>query len=176
MSEGAEPRGADKKEKDPVAQEERTDERRDTVARWATRGMHVTEDVIYLLTALLLIVGALVVLGQASYKMISGVEDGVKKAIEATLDSLLIVFILVELLSAVRSAIADHELVAEPFLLVGILAAIKELVVLTTFRLEQQKTSDTGIKIGALAGVVIVLAFATFVLRRRQREPKESGD
>jgi LPXTG-motif cell wall-anchored protein len=108
--------------------------------------------------------------------MISGVEDGVKKAIEATLDSLLIVFILVELLSAVRSAIADHELVAEPFLLVGILAAIKELVVLTTFRLEQQKTSDTGIKIGALAGVVIVLAFATFVLRRRQREPKESGD
>jgi len=41
------------------------------------------------------------------------------------------VFIIVELLSAVRVTVLKRELVAEPFLLVGIIASIKEIVVLS---------------------------------------------
>ena len=90
------------------------------------------------------------------------------------MDSMLIVFILVELLSATRTAIDKHFLVAEPFLLVGILAAIKEIVVLATFRIKSEKASDLAIKIGVLGAVVIAMAVATWILRRREREPKES--
>lgn len=47
------------------------------------------------------------------------------------LDGLLLIFIFVELLYAVRTSLRSHEIVAEPFLIVGILACIKEIVVLS---------------------------------------------
>ena len=146
------------------------------ISRGTTRGLHIAEDIVYALTAFILVTGSLIVLAYTVYKFSVDVNDGVKKAIETALSSLLIVFILVELLSAVREAIAEHTLVAEPFLLVGILAAIKEMVVVATFRIETQKPSDTALKIGLLAGVVVALAVATFILRRREREPEERGD
>ena len=57
------------------------------------------------------------------------VDDGVVAATTETLSILLLVFIFVELLGAVRVIIRERRLVAEPFLLVGIIAAIKEIVV-----------------------------------------------
>jgi uncharacterized membrane protein (DUF373 family) len=156
-----------------VSKEERAAQRQDIIAATTTRGLHIAEDVIYALTALLLTTGALVVLGQAVYRFSSDASGGIINAVEATLNSLLIVFILVELLSAVRSAITEHKLIAEPFLLVGMLAAIKEMVVEATFRLTTEKTSDAMLKIGVLAGVVVALAVATLIMRRREREPEE---
>ena len=44
------------------------------------------------------------------------------------LDGLLLVFILLELLAGDRQIMAEHRLVAEPFLIVGIAASIKEVV------------------------------------------------
>jgi uncharacterized membrane protein (DUF373 family) len=161
-------------EQDHRSREERTADRQDVVARVTTRGLHIAEDIIYAFTALLLAGGALVVLTEAVYRFSTEVPDGVSGAVEAALESLLIVFILVELLSAVRSAITEHKLVAEPFLLVGILAVIKELVVIATFRIDEGKVADTMLKVGVLGGVVIGLAVATLILRRREREPEES--
>lgn len=163
-------------EKRPGTKRERTADQQGRIAMGTTQGLHIAEDIVYALTALLLTGGALIVLGVAVYHFAKDVSKGVEDAIEGTLNSLLIVFILVELLSAVRQAIDEHTLVAEPFLLVGILAAIKEMVVVSTFKIEAQKTSDVVLKIGVLGAVVIGLALATFILRRRQREPKESTD
>ena len=155
------------------AREDREAERQNVVASSTVKSLHVAEDAIYAMTALLLVTGAVVVLVEAVYRFSTEVGDGVIHAVEGTLDSLLIVFILVELLSAVRSAIAEHKLVAEPFLLVGMLAAIKELVVESTFRLESQDVSDIVMKLGVLAGAVLALALATLLMRRREREPEE---
>ncbi len=151
-------------------------EHEDAIARVTSSSLHIIEDLIYVLTALLLVGGALVVLVQAVYRLTTEAPDGVTHAIEDALNSLLIVFILVELLSAVRSAIDEHFLVAEPFLLVGILASIKEIVVLATFKIDEGKASDTALKVGVLGAIVIILAVATYILRRREREPKETGD
>ncbi|HEV3402329.1 MAG TPA: phosphate-starvation-inducible PsiE family protein [Acidimicrobiales bacterium] len=159
-----------------AADRERTADRQGHIAAGTTQGLHIAEDIIYALTALLLAGGALIVLGVAVYHFATDVSKGVEDAIEATLNSLLIVFILVELLAAMRQAIDEHMLVAEPFLLVGILAAIKEMVVVSTFKIETQKTSDVVLKIGVLAGVVIGLAIAILVLRRKVREPEESTE
>jgi uncharacterized membrane protein (DUF373 family) len=168
------PEGGNQKRR--VQTEQRGAEQEDAVARLTALGLHITEDIIYALTALVLVAGAFLVLGKAVFQLATESHEGVAKAIEDTLDSLLIVFILVELLSAVRTAIDKHELVAEPFLLVGILAAIKETVVLATFRIETAKPTETALKIGVLGAVVVALALATLVLRRREREPEESGD
>ena len=56
------------------------------------------------------------------------------------LDTLLLVFIIVELLSAVRRTLSQRELIAEPFLIVGIIASIKEIVVLSV------KAAETSVK------------------------------
>jgi hypothetical protein len=70
--------------------------------------------------------------------------------------------------------------VAEPFLIVGILAGIKEIVVLSV---EAATLLDKGpafaravVEIGVLAGVVLALALAAFVLRERRRDTQDVGE
>jgi uncharacterized membrane protein (DUF373 family) len=96
------------------------------------------------------------------------------------LDGLLLIFIFVELLYAVRSSLRSHEIVAEPFLIVGILAGIKEIVVLSV---QAAKLLEDGpqfsravVEIGVLAGVVLALSVAAFVLRERRRDTEDAGE
>jgi uncharacterized membrane protein (DUF373 family) len=94
------------------------------------------------------------------------------------LDVLLLLFIVVELLYAVRTTIEKRELVAEPFLLVGILASIKEIVVLSVEAASAigkgSQFDDRMIEIGVLGVLVLLLAAAALLLRRKEREPDEA--
>jgi uncharacterized membrane protein (DUF373 family) len=83
------------------------------------------------------------------------------------------VFILIELLGAVRSTVRERRLVAEPFLLVGVIASIKEIVVLSAFTPEDADIEDTVLQVGVLGGVVLGLSLALLLLRRKEREPTE---
>ena len=141
--------------------------------RITTLILPLAEDVIYFLVAVVLAAAALVVLGDAGYELVTGFEDGVKKAIESTLDALLLTFILVELLSAVRTTVTSRHLVAEPFLLVGIIAAIKEIVVVASFDTAKKDFDKAMVEIGVLGGMVVGLALASFLVRLKQREPGE---
>ena len=97
------------------------------------------------------------------------------------LDGLLLIFIFVELLYAVRSCLRSHEIVAEPFLIVGILACIKEIVVLSV---EAATLLKAGARVLAcrswrsrvLGAVVLVLAIAAFVLRERRRTDSDPAE
>ena len=131
------------------------------------------EDVLYAFVSLLLVAGSLIVLVEAAHSLATETDDGVRKAIEHALDSLLIVFILVELLSAVRATIVERHLVAEPFLLVGIIASIKEIVVTGVFAEADADVADTMLQVGVLGGVVLGLSVASLLLRRKEREPSE---
>ena len=94
------------------------------------------------------------------------------------LDLLLLVFIIVELLFAVRTTLAERELIAEPFLLVGIIASIKEIVVLSVKAPDLVGTDempDTLWLMGVLTVTIVVLAVSSLLLRRKEREPSE-GD
>jgi uncharacterized membrane protein (DUF373 family) len=94
------------------------------------------------------------------------------------LDLLLLVFIVVELLYAVRTTLAERELLAEPFLLVGIIASIKEIVVLSVKAPDYvgtDKLEDTIWLIGVLTLTIVALAASTLLMRRKEREPSE-GD
>lgn len=135
------------------------------------------EKVVYLLVSALLLVAALVLLAVAA-KDLAGVFDdfGTDPVIEA-LDTLLLLFILVELLSAVRITIAKRVLVAEPFLLVGIIASIKEIVVLSVKAAESigegQSFTDQLWQIAVLGVVVLLLGVTAWMLRIKEREPQE---
>jgi uncharacterized membrane protein (DUF373 family) len=103
---------------------------------------------------------------------------GVISTAAEVLDLLLLVFIVVELLYAVRTTLAERELLAEPFLLVGIIASIKEIVVLSVKAPDYvgtDKLDDTIWLIGVLTLTIVAPAISTLLMRRKEREPSE-GD
>ena len=146
--------------------------------RSLVRVIEGAETVVYAGLALVLVAGAGAALVLGGYGLVDGLlgEDGTKHAIEVALDGLLLAFILVELLGAVRTTVDDRvDLVAEPFLLVGIIAAIKEIVVLGAFERDDLAGGELALEMGAFGGVALVLAVAALLIRRKEREPEE-GD
>jgi len=138
----------------------------------------VAEDFVYALVAVLLLAGAGVLIVHAAYQLATEVRHGAIEAVKLSLESLLLVFILVELLAAIRATINERKLIAEPFLLVGIIASIKEIVVTAvdareSFGHDDGVFADSMIAIGVLAGVLLTLSVATLLVRRKEREPAE---
>jgi uncharacterized membrane protein (DUF373 family) len=142
----------------------------------ADRWLRVGEQVVYVLACVLLLAGAGVLLVKAGLDLVTLEGDDVTDTASSMLDTLLLVFVLIELLSAVRATFTEHRLLAEPFLLVGVIATIKELVV--TANEARDKTGESfdeaAIEIGVLSGLLLVLAVALFLLRRKEREPEEA--
>jgi uncharacterized membrane protein (DUF373 family) len=139
--------------------------------RLADRVLGWLEDAIYWAIAVVLGAGsvALVVSQFNTMLRLSSVPSSI--VMLDVLDGLLLIFIFVELLYAVRACLRSHEIVAEPFLIVGILAGIKEIVVLSV---EAAKLLEKGpefsravVEIGVLGAVVLVLSLSAFVLRAR---------
>lgn len=139
------------------------------------RGMVVAERAVYGAIALLLLAGALIALGAIAWELATNLDDGALKQVEAALSGLLLVFILIELLGAVRATIIEQKLVAEPFLVVGIIAAIKGILVgsLEAGTKSGDALEEAMVEVVGLGLVVLFLALAAFLVRRKEREPTE---
>ena len=139
------------------------------------RIMEHAEAALYAVVGVALVASALVALAAIGYQLVTDVPDGSLDAVAAALDGLLLVFILIELLGAVRATVAQRQLLAEPFLVVGMIAAIKEIVVasLKAGDLEGDALIDAMVEIGVLGAVVLLLAISSFLVRRKEREPAE---
>jgi uncharacterized membrane protein (DUF373 family) len=140
--------------------------------RLADRVLSVMEDAVYWAIAVVLIAGSVALLVAQFNTLLRLRNTPASTLMLEILDGLLLIFIFVELLYAVRACLRSHEIVAEPFLIVGILAGIKEIVVLSveaaTLLDKGPQFSRAVVEIGVLGAVVLVLALAAFVLRARQ--------
>jgi uncharacterized membrane protein (DUF373 family) len=145
--------------------------------RTGTRVLEFAENLIYGGIAIFLVGSALVLLAVAAKKSWGIVSDFSQQPLLEVLDVLLLVFIVVELLFAVRTTVEKRELVAEPFLLVGIIASIKEIVVLSVEAAgalgKGAEFDDRIVEIGLLGVLVVLLGVTSFLLRRKEREPDE---
>ena len=138
------------------------------------------EDLLYVVIAgvLALCAAAMVV------SLARGIPDlfasGGQTPVLEVLDAVLLLFIIVELLFAVRATVARRELVAEPFLVVGIIASIKEIVVISVKAAEATGKGDVFrdevTLVGVLGVLTLLLALAAFLLRRKEREPDEGRE
>jgi uncharacterized membrane protein (DUF373 family) len=149
------------------------------ISRGTTRALEFAENVVYGGIAAFLVGTALVCLALAGKTAWGLVTDFSEQPVLDLLDILLLVFIVVELLFAVRSTVEKRELLAEPFLLVGIIASIKEIVVLSVESAKEvgngSEFLDRIIEIGVLGVLVLLLGVTSFLLRRKEREPTEGA-
>ena len=147
----------------------------DPLPRVVDRALVAGERLIYLGVGLLLFCSALAALVAVAYGLVTHASDGTLDAVADALDGLLLVFILVELLGGVRATLVKRSLVAEPFLVVGIIASIKEIIVASLALADASGAEfDEGVqKIGVLGVVVLLLSLSTFLVRRKEREPDE---
>lgn len=145
---------------------------------WVDRTIAITEDVVYGVLAIVLVGGAAILIGDAVVHLVDEASRNVETAVRDMLDRLLLAFILVELLGAVRATIRERRLVAEPFLLVGIIASIKEVVVESLNARDyvggdDGKFADAMTSVGVQAGVLLVIGILMLLIRRKEREPEE---
>ena len=132
----------------------------------------IAEDAIYVGIATLLAISAGVLLLSAARGLTQVGELGASEAVLEVLDRLLLVFIVVELLFAVRVILGKREVVAEPFLIVGIIASIKEIIVLSVKAADYvgkgEKFNDAIVEVAVLGGLVLVLAVSAILLRLKE--------
>jgi hypothetical protein len=145
-----------------------------------------SEVAIYIILALLLSVGSLVTIvgaGQVLWQSI--VHWTVSTEILRVLDQLLLVLMLVEILHTVRITVRSHiVLAAEPFLVVGLIASIRRILVISLEMSALTKGDNwvangesifhaSMLELGLLVMLVLVLVLSITLLRRYAPAPKD---
>ncbi|CAN5426676.1 hypothetical protein BH24ACT9_BH24ACT9_09950 [soil metagenome] len=141
------------------------------------RTIEIAEAIVYVGIAIMLAVTAIALLVFAVRNVLLLFGDDASNVALEVLDTLLLVFIVVELLFAVRATVSQRELLAEPFLLAGIIASIKDIIVLSVRAAETvgqgSAFRDQLWEVGVLGVLVLLLGITAFMLRRKEREPDE---
>ena len=144
----------------------------------------IAEVTIYSVLAVLLFITTFATIGDAGKILWEGVSHWTIAAETLrVLDQLLVVLMLVEIIHTVRISIRSHYLVTEPFLVVGLIASIRRILVIT---LESATLTKGGtwsvegasifrasmIELGLLGSLVLVLVFSITLLRRFAPPPE----
>jgi uncharacterized membrane protein (DUF373 family) len=123
------------------------------------------------LTALLSLVSAAIALWSAT--LAAGAAD----SIIITIDRLLFVLMLLEILHTVRVSVRSGTLTCEPFLVVGLIASIRRVLVITlgssqathpgnwTPEISEQFNASM-LELGVLSALILVMVVAIYLLRR----------
>ncbi len=157
---------------DAVGEEQAGDPQNETVTRLFTHVEHwITIGIGAILTVatLLLLSGSL-----------AGVWDAVRHwpvtdNIFLIVDKLLFTLMLVEILHTVRQSIARDQIAVEPFLIVGLIACVRRILIVTVDTANQSGAKDpvhfqqSMTELGVLGGLVLVLIVSIYLSRRSRK-------
>ena len=98
-------------------------------------------------------------------------------------DKLLFGFMLVEILHTVRASLQSKQLAVEPFLIVGLIASVRRMLIVTvessstgsTITRAKEPFQNSMIELGVLGGLTIVLIVSIY-LARRSRSFENASD
>lgn len=133
------------------------------------------EDIVYVGLGALLAASALLLLGGGAVTFARQIAAGTLAAgVIGLLDRLLLTLMIVELLYTVQVSFREHALVPEPFLIVGLVAATRRILVLTAeFGSLPNRTEEmfrtAMIELGVLT--LMIVAFVASLLMLRNRAP-----
>ena len=153
--------------------------------RFSYESLSLVETLIYAALGVILSLAAMFALVTACQTLWQGLAlSASAKTVVEIIDRLLIVLVLVEILHTVRISIRSHTLVTEPFLVVGLIASIRRMLVITLDAANltsaanwandgQAKLRASMLELGLLAAVVIVLVISIHILRKSQSSYEE---
>jgi uncharacterized membrane protein (DUF373 family) len=136
------------------------------------------EDLVYIGLGALLAASAVTLLVHTavifSHDLVAG---SIPTGIVGILDKLLLVLMIVELLYTVQVSFREHALVPEPFLIVGLVAAIRRILVLTAAFAGGEGLTDftfrvTMTELAILTVMIVAFVGSLLMLRRRHPEAK----
>jgi len=92
----------------------------------------------------------------------------------ALLDQILLVLLIVELLYTVQVSFKEHGLVAEPFLVVALIAVVRRILVITAELAKLPERSEPVFRraigeLGLLTVMILVLVSSLILLQRQQK-------
>jgi uncharacterized membrane protein (DUF373 family) len=134
------------------------------------------ERIAYVAIALALSVPIVMLVFSAAISMLEVSEVGVLETSLTVLDRVLLAFIFVELIDTVRVTVRERGIfIAEPFLLVGLIAVVRRILLLTAEieRVSAEEFQNKLIELGVMTGLVIVLTVALYFTRRMRLSEKE---
>ena len=148
------------------------------VVRAATAAFGHVEHGVYIVLGLLLSLATVLALGTVAIQLFHGFSDwGGSEAILPIIDRLLFVLLLVEVLHTVRASIRTGGLTPEPFLIVGLIASIRRVLVITLQTSEVTKpggwTSESAaiiqgamLELAVIGGLILILVVSLYLLGR----------
>ncbi|HZJ51263.1 MAG TPA: phosphate-starvation-inducible PsiE family protein [Actinomycetota bacterium] len=139
--------------------------------------MRGSEDVLYIGVSVVLAAAGLILFGNGLYAFATALGEGeLSSTVLELLDAMLLVFIVTELIHTISSVIRERVLLTEPFLIVGIVAAIRRLVLISAAAkdlLGKPDFADAMLEIGVLTAAIVLLSLSIFLLRHTTRsEPR----
>lgn len=140
---------------------------------WLARAFTHVEDAVYLGLGLLLTAGAVALLVSSGIGFVRSVLAGaLADHVIGLLDQILLIFMIVEILYTVQVSFREHALVPEPFIVVGLIAVIRRVLVLTAEFGELLEKGEAVfrnamLELGLLTVMVLALVAALVLLRRR---------
>jgi hypothetical protein len=142
---------------------------------FVARGFTWVEDVVYVGLGGLLGVSAVLLLVSGAVAFAHRLAGGtVSEAVIFLLDRLLLTLMTVELLYTVQVSFREHALVPEPFLIVGLVAATRRILVLTA-EFGSLPTRPEGVFRASMIELVVltfmIVAFVASLLMLRNRHP-----
>lgn len=152
----------------------------DLLHRVAT-ALHRVENGFYVVIAVALAIAGAALFVDTIYQFVVNIAQApheLKAALLDVLDGLLLVFIVAELLHTVRAVIGESILRPEPFLVVGIVAVIRRLIVISAEAPEflgDPRFMDLMIEMGVLVGAALGLGTTVFLLGRRRGQADEDA-
>jgi phosphate starvation-inducible membrane PsiE len=139
---------------------------------------HQVEIVAYILLGLLLAAAAAIGMSGTATLLLHSVQGNADSdSLVIAIDRLLFVLMVVEILHTVRVSFRSGTLVAEPFLVVGLIASIRRVLVIT---LESSQANQYGkwtsesqailhstmLELLVLGGLILVMVLSIYLLRR----------
>jgi uncharacterized membrane protein (DUF373 family) len=144
---------------------------RDKISSVFTR----VEDVTYVGLGVLLAVSALFLLIAAAWTLIEGLSfSGVSKDLTVeVVDQILLVLLIIEILSTVQVSFREHVLTPEPFLVVGLIAAIRRILIITAEFSNPSEVLESAFRnamfeLGLLTVLIFSLVFSLYFLKKNR--------
>jgi len=149
------------------------------VRRAVVRSFLIVEDVVYIGLAALLAISALALLAGAFANTFQSLwNHSLGTQIVVLLDQILLVLLIIELLYTVQVSFREHRLLAEPFVVVALIAAIRRVLVITAEISKVAESSEVTFRhavweLALLTGMILVFVGSLIMLQKqtRNREP-----